>query len=399
MRGAQCAQRWLQRAISGAAPRAAAPPSCLQRALPRPTVAGAGYRWCATTSTAGEFIIEANQNNFQEVVQDTSTPILVDFYVDWAQPCKTFKPVLEQVVCDANKDGPVVRLLRVNAERGIGPRLMEYFGVQTVPTTFALWNGQLLDSLVGGAPADAAAQFVQKFLSYAGKVKEKAPAEPVDDGTSGAQDMSSKLATARARTKQGKSEEAVRLYQEALDTALAAIAEEKRSRKSAPPKRKDQKVELSIAQQTAPKALAGLAGHAQMAGDRALTLQLIERVKKEHTVALKELKDVQNALATVELLVYADYGHKPSAHYAELLKNAPADDPDAVPRLHLQLAAALYMESNPKAAVDLLLQVMRKHRRWNDDAAKHCATAIFSLLGAKHEVTIDGRRRMMSYLY
>lgn len=207
--------------------------------------------------------------------------------------------------------------------------------------------------------------------------------------------MGSKLVTARARMKQGKVDEAKELYQQALDTATANAAEERKTRKGATPKRRDQKQELTAAQQTAPKALAGLAAVAQMKGDEADALRLIERVRKEHTLALKELPDVQKAMAQLELLLFAGYGHKPSAHYTDLIAAAAADDKETHARLELQLAAALFLEGVHKEAVELILNHMRRHRGWGDGAAKKCAVAAFTVLGGKHEVTQQGRKRMM----
>eukprot|EP00756_Hemistasia_phaeocysticola_P057816 Hpha_TRINITY_DN34426_c0_g1::TRINITY_DN34426_c0_g1_i1::g.96052::m.96052/K05838/ybbN; putative thioredoxin len=365
-----------------------------RRHVPAGQHAAPQLRWCSGGAEASHpAVVDAvDERVINEVFTDRQTPILIDFRSAQAPPCKTYSPIIEQVVKDAYDAGKVCRLLRVDIDKSrVGTQLMQHFRVETLPTTFALWNGQLLDSLVGGAPQDVTQKFLDKFLEYAGVVQSKSEPEPDTDTPS---DMSSKLVTARARAKQGKLDEAAQLYQECADTAIAAIAEEKAARKaSAKPKKRDEKVELSTAQQTAPKALAALAGIHQMRGETQEAWQKLDKIRKEHGYALKQLHDVQNTIAQVELLLHTKYDHKPSAHYAEIVHSNPE------PGVTLQLGAAMFMEGKQKEAVGLWLNVLKTHRKWGDDAAKKSLMAAFSLLGPKSEISIEGRKRMMAIIF
>ncbi len=80
--------------------------------------------------------------NFQAEVMDRSAqvPVLLDFWADWCAPCKTFGPILEQVVDDY---GGAFVVGKVNSEQQ--PQLAQVFQVQSIPFGVLLVKGRPVD--------------------------------------------------------------------------------------------------------------------------------------------------------------------------------------------------------------------------------------------------------------
>lgn len=65
----------------------------------------------------------------------------------------------------------------------------------------------------------------------------------------------------------------------------------------------------------------------------------------------------------------------------------------------LDLAMIENGNGNRLAAVDQLIEVMRRERGWNDDAARKQLLQFFEVWGPKDEATIAGRRKLSSLLF
>ena len=87
---------------------------------------------------AADYIIEANETNFEYEVLEYSknTPVLVDFWAEWCQPCKILGPMLESITNEASGQ---IRLAKVNIDEN--PNLAIQFGVRSIPTVKAFISG------------------------------------------------------------------------------------------------------------------------------------------------------------------------------------------------------------------------------------------------------------------
>jgi len=63
------------------------------------------------------------------------------------------------------------------------------------------------------------------------------------------------------------------------------------------------------------------------------------------------------------------------------------------------LALAHFSANKAGLAIDELLEIMRRNRAWNEDAARKQLIKIFEALGSGHELTLSGRRRLSSLLF
>jgi len=109
---------------------------------------------------AADFIIEANEMNFEyEVIEySKNTPVLVDFWAEWCQPCKILGPKLESII---NKAAGQIRLAKVNIDEN--PNLAIQFGVRSVPTVKAFISGQVASEFIGALPEREIREFLSKL--------------------------------------------------------------------------------------------------------------------------------------------------------------------------------------------------------------------------------------------
>ncbi|MBM2617442.1 tetratricopeptide repeat protein [Actinoplanes sp. LDG1-06] len=123
---------------------------------------------------APETIIDVTEANFQSTVleRSLSTPVVLDFWADWCEPCKQLSPILERL---AHAGGGSWVLGKVDVDAN--PRLAQALRVQGIPMVVAVVNGQLVEGFTGVLPEAQVKQYIDAVLK-AGGVSVEAPADP-----------------------------------------------------------------------------------------------------------------------------------------------------------------------------------------------------------------------------
>ena len=93
---------------------------------------------------ASPLIITLTQENFDQNVLKSATPVLVDFWAEWCGPCKMIAPILDELADEYNGK---VTIGKVNIDDHQG--LAAQFGVRAIPTLLVFKGGQVADQIVG----------------------------------------------------------------------------------------------------------------------------------------------------------------------------------------------------------------------------------------------------------
>jgi putative thioredoxin len=300
-----------------------------------------------TATATAAYIMDGTQATFMKDVIEASrqTPVLVDFWATWCGPCKTLTPTLERVVTSA---GGRVRLVKIDTDknRALVQQLSQLgLPLQSIPTVAAFWQGQIADLFQGALPESEIRRFVEALLKMAG-------------GTMPAADL---LAEARAAQEEGDLQGAVELYQ-------AMLADE--------PER--------------PEAWGGLIRCVLAAGREDEAEALLAEVPPK----IAEHAEVAGARSALALAIE---GRKASGQLRQLEARLAADPEDHQARY--DLATALNALDRREEAAAALLDIMKRQRGWNGDAARLQLLKLFEAWGLEDPTTIAARRRLSALLF
>ena len=118
-----------------------------------------GVPRCGKCHAPLPWIVNGSDADFDDVVEASTIPVLIDMWAPWCAPCRMVSPVLEQL---AGEFAGRLKLVKINADEA--PELSQRFEVLAIPTLLLLVRGKVIDKQVGAAPASVLRPWVTSKL-------------------------------------------------------------------------------------------------------------------------------------------------------------------------------------------------------------------------------------------
>jgi thioredoxin 1 len=91
--------------------------------------------------------VKVTDGTFEELVVNSDTPVLVDFWAEWCGPCKMIAPVLDEIAKEMDGNLIIGKLdIDENQDTAMA------FGVMSIPTLLLFKNGEPVERIVGFQP-------------------------------------------------------------------------------------------------------------------------------------------------------------------------------------------------------------------------------------------------------
>ena len=113
----------------------------------------------------------------QEVIAASmTTPVLVDFWAPWCGPCKSLGPILEKV--ERDYEGRF-KLVKINSDDE--QQLAGAFGIRSISTCVLLIGGRPVDGFAGALPEGRIKEFLDKHLPSQDELQAQVDAEQAQE--------------------------------------------------------------------------------------------------------------------------------------------------------------------------------------------------------------------------
>ncbi len=287
-----------------------------------------------------DIVKDATTATFKADVIDASksVPVVVDFWAAWCGPCKQLTPVIEKVIRGYRGK---VRLVKINVDEN--QAISAQLRIQSLPTVYAFRDGQPIDGFVGVQPESAIKAFIDRLVASDAEVG-----------------LSEVVKTGEELLEQDDLQGAAEVF--------ASVLQEDR---------------------TNAEALAGLATCYMKSGD-------VERAKQTLALVPPDRRELPVVRSIEAAILLAEKGAD-SGEIAEL-KRRVAENPKDF-QACLDLSIALGAQGDRQDALELLLDLVRMDRKWNDEAARKQLLQFFDAWGPKEPLVAEGRRKLSSILF
>ena len=101
----------------------------------------------------------AGEDNFQDIVLQSKSPVMVDFWAQWCAPCLAAAPVLEEL---AKEYTGKIDFAKVNVDEN-GPLAAKY-GIAAIPTMLMFKGGQPVQQILGYRPKKELQKILDEVL-------------------------------------------------------------------------------------------------------------------------------------------------------------------------------------------------------------------------------------------
>lgn len=293
----------------------------------------------AKASTAGLIKDSGIETFVQDVIEASmERPVLVDFWAPWCGPCKQLTPILEKAVTAA---AGRVALVKVNIDEN--QQIAQQLRIQSIPAVFVFDKGQPVDGFVGNQPESQIRALIERIA-----------------GPVGPTELDRLLEVASQAFLANDLVSAAQAFGQVLQEDPANLA-----------------------------AIAGLARCNLHGGNLDGARQVLALTPPAH----QSNAEIAAVLAALDLAESSQNVGDLGALQGAVESN-PADH-----QSRYDLAVGLAAKRQYEAAATHLLEIIRRDRKWNEEAARKQLVRLFEMLGPEEPVTQDARRKLSAILF
>ena len=302
---------------------------------------GGGVKTAQAPAASGAYVKDGSIETFAADVLEASrqVPVIVDFWAPWCGPCKQLGPSLEKIVNEAKG---AVRLVKINIDEN--QEIARQLRIQSIPTVYAFRDGQPVDGFMGAVPETQLRAFVQQLTG----------------GAAGQDQTEEILAAADEAFAAGDVAGAAQAYGHVLQEEPGQ-----------------------------PRAVAGLARCYLKSGDLERARTTLGLVRPDGAA--------DEAIRTVDAELKLREQAASAGDSAPLVARLQSDPNDHQARY--DLALALDAKGDREGAIRELLELVRRDRKWNDEAARKHLVTLFEAMGPADPRTLAARRHLSSILF
>ncbi|KAL0001205.1 hypothetical protein SO802_014986 [Lithocarpus litseifolius] len=113
---------------------------------------------CEAQDTAVE-VPAITDANWQSLVLESESPVLVEFWAPWCGPCRMIHPVIDEL---AKQFAGKIKCYKVNTDES--PSIATRYGIRSIPTVIIFKSGEKKDTVIGAVPKSTLTTSIEKFL-------------------------------------------------------------------------------------------------------------------------------------------------------------------------------------------------------------------------------------------
>ena len=289
------------------------------------------------------FIIDSDIASFNRDVIEASTkaPVLVDFWADWCAPCKQLTPILESAVKSYKGE---IKLVKIDTEKN--QELSQQLQIQSLPTVYAFYEGKPIDGFSGAMPENEVKEFINKVISATGGNKQAELQKLIED--------------------------AEKLYKDKnFEGALDAFS--------------------NLLSAEANNALI-ISGYGKCLVKLDRTDEVAELLESLEEIILND-KNITSLIALNKLAI----NNKSAGNPEEFLSDVNANPNNH--ELRFKLAEAFLADEKKEEAIEQLLYIVKKDRKWEEDKARKKIIELIEAFGEDDPLTPSTRLKLSSILF